>query len=161
MKTLIVYESVFGNTEEIAFAMRDAIAQFSDVVALRPEEAKAATIQNYNLIIIGSPTQKFNPLPGISSFIKELPAASLKGKKVAAFDTRVDLRKVNNRFLNLMVCMFGYAAYPIAKKLKAKGGEVIVPAEGFFVEDTNGPLRDGELERAREWAKRLSGGLTD
>jgi flavodoxin len=155
MKTLIVYESAFGNTEKIAFALRDSIARFSDVVASQPKEVKASDIQNYELILVGSPTQKFNPLPGISSFIKELPAASLKGKKVAAFDTRVDLSKVNNRFLSFMVWLFGYAAEPIAKKLKAKGGKLIAPAEGFFVEDTKGPLTEGELERAKAWAMRL------
>jgi flavodoxin len=156
MRTLIVYESAFGNTEKIAFALRDTVAQFSDVGAFRPEEIKASALENYDLIIVGSPTQKFNPLPGISSFLQQLPAKSLKGKKVAAFDTRVDLKKVNNRFLSFMVWLFGYAAEPIAKKLKGKGGKLIVPAEGFFVDDTKGPLTEGELERAKEWAMRLS-----
>ncbi len=157
MKTLIIYESAFGNTEKIAFAIRDAMSESGDAAAFRPEDVGNADIQDYDLIVVGSPTQKFRPLPGVISFLEMLPKNGLKEKKVAAFDTRVDLQKVNNRFLNFMVWIFGYAAGPIAKKLEAKGGTMVAPAEGFLVEDTKGPLRDGELQRAKEWSKKLIG----
>ncbi|KAF0200820.1 MAG: flavodoxin/nitric oxide [Bacteroidetes bacterium] len=155
MKALIIYESAFGNTELIAFAIRDVLNQSCETIALHPDKIQPADLQNYDLIIAGSPTQKFSPLPQIAAFISKLPSGSLKGKNVAAFDTRIDLMKQNNRFLSFMVWLFGYAAEPLAKKLKSKKGNLIVPAEGFFVDDTKGPISEGELKRAKEWAENL------
>jgi hypothetical protein len=62
---------------------------------------------------------------------------------------------VNNKFLTFMEGIFGYAADPIAKGLVKKGAELKGTAEGFFVNASEGPLRDGELERAAAWAKEL------
>jgi hypothetical protein len=49
----------------------------------------------------------------------------------------------------------GYAAKHIARRLEKAGGSLIVAPEGFYVEGTEGPLKDGEVERAGTWAKRL------
>jgi flavodoxin I len=49
--------------------------------------------------------------------------------------------------------VIGYAAPKIAKSLIAKGGRQVAPPEGFIVLDKEGPLRDGELERAAAWAR--------
>jgi flavodoxin I len=49
-----------------------------------------------------------------------------------------------------------YAAKHIADRLKKKGSQLIVPPEGFFVEGMEGPLVQGELERAADWAKHIS-----
>jgi flavodoxin len=73
---------------------------------------------------------------------------------VASFDTGISsLGKGVG--LRLLVKVFGYAAERIAKELEAKGGKPVVPPEGFFVEDREGPLKEGELKRASEWAKRI------
>ena len=53
------------------------------------------------------------------------------------------------------VRLFGYAAKPIADRLQKRGGVLVVPPEGFYVEGTEGPLQEGELERASEWARRI------
>ncbi|MBW6489550.1 MAG: hypothetical protein K0B15_00015 [Lentimicrobium sp.] len=74
---------------------------------------------------------------------------------MAAFYTRIDLKMVNNKFLNLIVWIFGYAAEPLARKLKAKGVELIAPTKGFFVDDTEGPVSPGEIDRAKNWAQKL------
>jgi hypothetical protein len=54
-----------------------------------------------------------------------------------------------------MAKIFGYAAKPIAKSLVRKGDELIGEPSGFVVLGTEEPLRDGELDRAAEWAKSL------
>lgn len=51
---------------------------------------------------------------------------------------------------------FGYAAKPIAGRLTRIAGELIIHPEGFFAEDAKGPLKEGELERAADWARRIS-----
>ena len=60
-----------------------------------------------------------------------------------------------SRVLPFFVGLFGYAAKPISDRLKKKGGELIIPPEGFFVEGIEGPLKEGELERAADWAKQI------
>jgi hypothetical protein len=64
---------------------------------------------------------------------------------------------VKNAFLTFMEGIFGYAAEPIAKALVKCGGLQAVPPAGFFVHGSEGPLWDGELERAKEWGKQAAG----
>lgn len=156
MKSVVVYESAFGNTEAIAFAIRDALQQYGEAAAYSTGEFSPAQLSAYDLIVAGSPTQKFNMLPGMRTFLDAIPAGTLKGKQVAAFDTRIDIHKVNNRFLTFMVKLFGYAAAPIARKLRKKGGKLRLDPAGFFVDDTKGPLTEGELIRAGKWAAGLA-----
>ncbi len=54
-----------------------------------------------------------------------------------------------------MVNLFGYADKPIADKLTKKGAIKAADNMGFYVLDSEGPLREGELERASEWAKKI------
>jgi len=79
----------------------------------------------------------------------------LQGVKIGSFDTRADLASLNNRFLAFLVKLFGYAAEPIAKQLVKKGGLKTLEPMGFFVSDKEGPLKEGELERAITWVKQL------
>lgn len=157
MKVLIVFDSAFGNTEQISLAMRDAITIKNDVSVVRSGEFKPEMLKSLDLLIAGSPTQKFRPLKGISDLLNALPRRSLAGIRVAAFDTRIDINKVNSKALNFMVRVFGYAAKPIYTRLLAKGGLSGMNPEGFFVEGTNGPLTPGELDRAKAWAEKLVG----
>jgi hypothetical protein len=109
------------------------------------------------LLIVGSATQRFGPLPAVSGFLKGIPQDALKGVKVAAFDTRFTVQAIERiRILAFFVRIFGYAAKPIADRLVKKGGELAVPPEGFYVGDTEGPLLEGEMERAAEWAKHIA-----
>ena len=52
--------------------------------------------------------------------------------------------------------LVGSAGRALARRLSRKGFELVAPAESFFVRDSEGPLEDGELERARAWARRVS-----
>jgi hypothetical protein len=63
--------------------------------------------------------------------------------------------RVGRFVLRLFVKLFGYAAKPIADRLTKKGGELMIRPEGFFVEDTEGPLKTGELERAVGWVQQI------
>jgi flavodoxin len=153
MKALVVYDSVFGNTEKVAYAIRDSLG--SEVEALRVGDVKHEQVAGLDYLIVGSPTRAFNPTKAITTFLKRIPGDALKGVKVAAFDTRLDTEDVNSSVLKVFVKFFGYAAKPIGDRLKKKGGTLTVPPEGFYVEDTEGPLREGELERAATWAKQI------
>ncbi len=155
MKALIVYDSVFGNTKEIALAIGNALGKEENVRVLPVGDAKGEDLARLELLIVGSPTRAFNPTKAIMNFLNGISSEGVKGVKVAAFDTRISTADANSRLLNLLVKMFGYAAKPIADRLKKKGGELIIPPEGFLVKDSEGPLKDGEPQRAADWAKSM------
>ncbi|MDD5016582.1 MAG: flavodoxin domain-containing protein [Eubacteriales bacterium] len=151
MKTLIIYDSVFGNTEKLAKAMADALG----AKAAKPADITPDDLEGLELLIAGSPTRAFHALPSVAGFIKGLKKGSLDGVKVAAFDTRISPDEIGSGALKKMVKMFGYAAEPILKALVKKGGAA-VSAEGFFVTDTEGPLKNEEEHRAVKWAKEMA-----
>ena len=154
MKRMIIYDSAFGNTKEVAMAMGKAIEPKHNIV-FGVSDVKVEQLVGLDVLIVGSPTQAFRPLKPIAEFLDRIPSGSLKGVKVAAFDTRISPGDVKMKLLKIMVKMFGYAADPIADKLKKKGGELVVPPEGFCVKDTKGPMKDGEMERAVAWARKV------
>lgn len=155
MKALIIYDSMFGNTEQVAQVMAAALADKAEVAARRVGDIQPAALTGLDLLIVGSPTQGFQPLPAIKKLLDGLPAQQLKGVKVAAFDTRIAVEDVGNRFFTFMVSLFGYAAKSIATRLQKKGGELVVPPEGFIVNGKEGPLKEGERARAALWAQQL------
>jgi flavodoxin len=157
MKAMVVYDSIFGNTEQIAQAIGKALGSQEDVEILRVGNVKPEQLTGLTLLIVGSPTRGFRPTPAISNLLKSIPKNGLKGVKVAAFDTRFTMDEIESSIfiLPILVNIFGYAAKPIADRLKKKGGELAIPPEGFFVEGTEGPLKEGELERAADWAKQI------
>ena len=144
MKALVVYDSVYGNTEKVAKAIGGAIT--GEVKVLPVSEANPSALKTITLFIIGSPTQGGRPTPAIQDFLNKVPVSSLKGINLAAFDTRISTKWVG---------IFGYAAGKIARGLKTKGGTLVASPEGFFVKGTEGPLKEREMERAASWAKRI------
>ena len=155
MNALVIYESFFGNTEKVAQAVGDALGEKTDIEIKRVGDIQPDQLKGLKLLIIGSPTRAFRPSPAVSAFLKSIPNNSLKGVKAAAFDTRISTEYIKSRPLRFMVKLFGYAAKPMAEKLRKKGAEIIVPPEGFFVKDTEGPIKEGELPRAAAWAKQI------
>ena len=145
MKVLIVYDSVYGNTEKIAKAIGDAIT--GEVKVLRVGELNSSELKTFDLLIVGSPTQGGRPTPAIQDFLNKISETAIRGINVAAFDTRFSTR---------LVGIFGYAAARIADSLKRNGGTLVATPEGFFVKGKEGPLKEGELERAARWAKEIA-----
>jgi flavodoxin len=156
MKSIVIYDSQYGNTEKIAQSVRDELAEQGEATLVRVAEYKPDFLTGVDLIIVGSPTQGFRPTQATRDFLKGIPAGKLKGLRVAAFDTRFTQANIQkNAFLASMAKLFGYAAEPIGKALQKSGGELVVPPQGFFVDKTEGPLLEGELERSADWARKL------
>lgn len=151
MKTIVIYDSLHGNTEKIGRAIVEGIPN-SEVKSVKDVDLNQ--LGNYDLIIFGAPTHGGRPKPEASNFLSKIPSGGVKNKKVAAFDTRA-IAEEQKFLLKVLINLIGYAAPKIAKKLVKKGGTLMVQPEGFFVKDTRGPLKDGEIERAREWGKGL------
>jgi flavodoxin len=135
--------------------MGQALAEEGEAKALRVRDVKPEDLTGLDALLVGSPTRAFSPTPVTKDFLKGLAPNSLNGVKVAAFDTRIAVEETGPAFLKFLVKIFGYAAKPIANKLTQKGGTLALEPEGFFVQDTEGPLRDDELARAADWAKQI------
>lgn len=145
MKALIVYDSTFGNTESIATAIADTLAERGTVRVLRVASTQATDLEGLDLLVVGCPTQRRKPTPAILAFLRATPAAALEDLPVAVFDTRYDRPRL----------ISGSAARGIAKRLRKAGVSLLVGPESFFVEDREGPLEEGELERAGQWARKV------
>jgi hypothetical protein len=176
MKVAIVYESMFGNTHEVAEAIRDGVHQKhpeAEVDCVPVNEAARDKVNAVDLLVVGGPThirgmtsgfsrrmgisgeekaeasgQPSHELepeaagPGVRDWFDTLPRAE-GGSLAAAFDTR------------LPGSMAGGAARSIARRLRHHGYALVVDPQGFVVEESYGPLRDGEAERARQWGAAL------
>jgi flavodoxin I len=144
MKTLIVYDSAYGNTEKIAKIMGSTIG--GDTAVVRAGDADLSGHEPIDFLIVGSPTYAGRPTQPVQDFLDKIPGTSLKDVSVASFDTRVPAKFAK---------IFGYASIKIDKILKAKGGVSTLPPEGFLVKGKEGPLIDGEEERASAWAREV------
>jgi flavodoxin len=144
MKTLVVYDSKFGNTKRIAevVAMR---LQAGGAVYLTDALTGAGDLQGVDLLVVGGPTQMHGMSQAMRAFLDQVPPGALREVLVATFATRMP-------GLELLT---GSAAHGIAKQLTKKGGHLLMPPEEFIVTGTAGPLAEGEMERAVTWATRV------
>lgn len=111
-----------------------------DAKAVSVSDLNLNELQNTDLIVVGSPIIAWKPSEKMGQFLESLRAGILKGIKAATFDTRVKI------FIS------GDAAKKISQRLKKAGAEIIVPQQVFFVKGSEGPLLDGMIEKAKEWA---------
>ena len=154
IKTLIIFDSYFGNTNQIAQSINSGIDAESTIIK-HVDEVQPDDLIGVNLLIIGSPTRGFRPTEKISAFIKRTVPSDLKKMNTATFDTRIALETIKSKAFRWMVNTGGYAARAMARQLTGKKANLIAEPEGFFVTGEEGPLKDGETERAKQWGKQL------
>jgi flavodoxin len=155
MKVLVIYDSVYGNTQKIASVIAESARQSHEVTLHRVGPDAAAAVAGADYIFVGAPTQAFAPTKPMKVFLAGLPADALKGKRAVAFDTRANLETINSRFFRRIIDGAGYAEKYISQQLRCLGA-VLDPSQGFLVDGREGPLTPGELLRAEEWGKKLA-----
>jgi flavodoxin len=153
-RALVIYDSAYGNTAEIAKVVGEALSDSFDTKIEFITNATADDIKGTDLLVVGSPTQGGRATRGLQDFIDRLPTGTLKGVKFAAFDTRF-ATKEHGFGLRVLMKTIGFAAEKIVRSLESKGGKQAVAPEGFIVADTEGPLKTGELERAAAWIRQV------
>jgi hypothetical protein len=166
MKTLIVYESGFGNTAAVADRIAEGLGDVAgtDVAVVPVAEAPTSIDPDLTLVVVGGPTHAFSmsrestrrdgvkqgghdPGTGIREWLGELSVPY--GQRFACFDTRVG--KVRH--------LPGSAARSAARLVRHRKLGRLVDVRSFFVGDVAGPLLDGELDRARAWGSELAAKL--
>lgn len=146
MKTLVVYDSIYGNTEIIAQAIGDAIP--GEVEVLRVGQVTARDAETVDLLIIGSPTHGALPTEAVQGLLARMGPPAREGAKAATFDTRLTWFFLER--------WGGFAAPKMADTLKEKGWTLAGEPGGFFVRGLKkGPLKRGEVERAGCWAEEI------
>jgi flavodoxin len=142
VEAVVVYESQFGNTRQIAEAICRGLG--AGARAVEPDEIRPSKLAHGSLLVVGSPIVGWRPLEDIGAWLAAMDPDSLKGLRAASFDTRVKL------------FFHGDAAKKIARALETAGAELVADPMWFYVEGKEGPLLEGELERAEQWGAHLA-----
>jgi len=160
MKALVMYESMFGNSERVARAVAAGLEEHGEVVVRDVSSSPAGEIpDDVDLLVAGGPTHAFSMSRpntredairqgagqgiaslGLREWLDGLPS-DLRQLACATFDTRV------SRARHLP----GSAARSAGRALRRRHGRLVLGPESFYVDDVAGPLGSDELTRAREW----------
>jgi|SRR5215207_9564338 len=159
---LVVFESMFGNTEAVANAVADGLREQGAVRVVEVAEAPDSVPESVDLLVVGGPTHAFSMTrantrrsavsqgassekgsqPGIREWISEVTLSD--DVPVATFDTKV-----------VKPHLPGSAAHAADRKLRHRGLHHVARPETFYVTGTTGDLVDGELSRAKQWGATL------
>jgi hypothetical protein len=163
-RALVVFESMFGNTERVARAVAEGLAEHSDVDLVRAGPGVMPR-DDVDLVVVGGPTHAFGMSrpstrvsagqqgagesaaagTGLREWLDTLPGPMGHQPATATFDTRIRKPGVP-----------GSAARSAARRLRHAGLPVVVPPMSFWVRGTGGPLLPGEEDRARSWGRELA-----
>jgi FAD/FMN-containing dehydrogenase len=166
---LVVYESMFGGTREVAEAVADGLRHSARCTVVEVGAAPTVVDHDVDLLVVGAPTHAFGlstpdtrqaaqdetstPVisrdRGVREWLAVLVVLS-HHTRTAAFDTHVKQRWVP-----------GSAAHKIAHALARKGLSPAAEPISIRVEGRTGPLIEGELDRARTWGEALGQRLAD
>ena len=164
MRAVVVYESMSGNTHQIATAIGDGITEVMPVTVTSVPDATACLIAGVDVIVAGGPT----PVHGMSlartreearktatesvgdhhvdddaarigvrEWLEALPTTHAMA---AAFDTRTDIPRT----------VSGAASGHIDHALRRRGLRVVTAPMSFLADSSN-HLESSELARARAW----------
>lgn len=142
MNTLVLYDSFFGNTEQLAVAMARSLMIHGPARSAHLNETPYTHLRDVDLLIFGCPTQMWNLTPDMKVWLQRAPVDALWGPRVACFDTR----------LRGPLWLGRHAAPLLARALRRRGVTLIAPPEGFFIREPEHRLERGEVERAVAWA---------
>jgi flavodoxin len=148
MKGLIIYDTSHGNTRAVAEAISDTLQESKiETVVAYVKDVKKLSAEDYDFLVIGSPT-KFGTMSfTLKGFLGKLKNAEWRNKPFAAFDTENPENIEKQQ---------GSAAEKIAEKLKEKEMNLLLPVLKAQVNDWKGPLIEGEIERTKEYAVKLA-----
>ncbi len=162
MHALVVFESMYGNTEAIARAVAEGLSTRADVDVA--EVGTAPTVlDHFDLLVVGGPTHAY----GMSRpHTRETAAERADGELVSqSIGQREWLATIDGGTQGLAAAVFdtriakprlpGSAARAAGRRLRRLGVQLVIRPESFYVADGSGPLVDGEVQRARRWGEAI------
>ena len=169
MKALVVYESMYGNTHQLAEAIAEGLRTGGPTEVVPVDQADASHLDGVDLVVVGGPTHAHSMSrestrkaavtaaqapdstldldpdaegPGVRDWLSTVDGLP---SSAAAFDTRFDGP----------AAFTGRASKAIARKLGHLGCTLVVPPQSFLVtKETR--LEPDELEHARSWGAEVA-----
>ncbi|MEK9523346.1 flavodoxin family protein [Streptomyces sp. NPDC087908] len=178
MRAVIVYESLFGNTRDVADAIGEGVKAAhpeAEVECLPVVDAVPERIGPTDLLVVGGPTHMRGMTTGMSRRmgLKAEAKEAENDERPFAPEVGAEGPGVRDWFHDTLpkagtgthaaaafdtradMRLAGAAAGGIARRLRGHGYELVAEPEGFVIEDAEGPLRAGERDRARAWGASL------
>lgn len=169
MRALVVYESMFGNTQAVAEAVAEGMSTHLETDLVECSSAPTTLPPDLDLVVVGAPTHAFSLSrpstresakeqasgevvsrgAGIREWLEALAVPGDRSSRVTAFDTRVQHPHLP-----------GSAAKAALKRLRRLGLHQATPARSFWVIGSPGPLAPGQEDDARAWGAELARDLT-
>jgi hypothetical protein len=161
MKAVVVYESLWGNTAAVAHAIAEGIGD--EARAIPTDEASDLVLADADLVVAGAPVMAFRlPTEGLRQNLARDPGRAPRSPSVAHPSMRWWLDGLSTRhgraaaFETKLRWSPSGVTRAIEGGLKRAGYTPICRAHHFLVAGAYGPLREGELERARAWGAELA-----
>jgi flavodoxin len=147
-KTIIIYESIYGNTKKVADAIAEGIRESGKIdctIAKTGEVHHTDDLAKYDALVFGSPNHNQEPSRNMLKFIERASIVDLQAKLGAVFDTYTGGNK-------------GIVVKKLEQVIRQKMSCITFIIDGFSaqVEDRKGPLAEGELERAIDFGKQVA-----
>lgn len=151
MKGMVIFDTSYGNTKAIALAISEALMESEvDVDTLPVKDVTKLSANSYSFLVVGSPT-KFGTMSfAVRSFLRKVKGEEWASKPFAAFDTE-NPENIEKKA--------GSASEKIAAILKEKKMSQMLPVLKAVVYGMKGPLKEGEIERAKQYGRSLSSKL--
>jgi menaquinone-dependent protoporphyrinogen IX oxidase len=158
MNSIIVYDTSYGNTKKIAETIAETLKESGmEVTLFKVNEVKKLSAKDYNLLVLGSPTKFGTMTFAMKWFLGKVKSEEWMNKPFAAFDTEnpenIEQSQLQNKEWS--------AAEKIAEKLKEKKMNQLAPVLKALVLGQKGPLVEGEINRARDYASELANKLKE
>lgn len=151
MKGIVVYDTSYGNTKKIGEIIAETLKGSGfEIDTFYVKDVKELQGENYDFLILGSPTRMTTMSWAVRGFISKIKDEEWVDKPFVAFDTEGE---------NVIRKGGGSAAEKIAERLTKKGMRQVLPVLKTAVLGIKGPLKKGEIEKAKEYAKNLANKL--
>ena len=153
IKGIVVFDTSYGNTKTIAEAISETLKESGiEADLFDVKDVKKLSAKDYNFLVLGSPTRFGTMSLAIRGFLGKVKSEEWMNKPFAAFDTEnpenIERARIENKEWS--------AAEKIAAKLKDKKMNQLLPVLKAVVLGQKGPLKEGEIERAKEYARSLA-----
>lgn len=143
MNVWILYESRLGNTAQLADKIAQAMVRSARVRLLSASQAGIPT--GVDLLLIGVPSHRHSRPDAVFDWLRRLPVAALNGVKFSVFDVRF----MPSRWFQTST------AIKVGRAILRRGGQYACPPESFYLSGHEGPLAEGEQQRAIGWASHM------
>ncbi|MBM4443954.1 MAG: hypothetical protein FJ020_01460 [Chloroflexi bacterium] len=156
MKGIVIYDTTHGNTRKVAETIAETLRE-SGVNAdlFYVKKVKKLSAKDYDFVVVGSPTRFGTMSFAVKGFLGKVKSKEWTNKPFAAFDTEnpenIERARAENKNWS--------AAEKIAEKLKGRQMSQLLPVHKAVVLGWKGPLQEGEIERAKEYAAEMAAKL--